>query len=134
MARRTGKSVNFDVMVKFFLQHYNIPTKRDIDKVLNRLDRLEKTLKPAKTGTPGRRGRPPKKGRTAGALGTRAATGITATDAVINVIRASGADGVSFGVIKEKTGFDDKKLRNIIFRLNKIGKITRRKRGVYTGS
>ena len=36
-----------------------------------------------------------------------------------------------FSDIQAKTGFGDKKIRNIIFRLNKIGKIKRKSRGIY---
>jgi transcriptional regulator NrdR family protein len=33
--------------------------------------------------------------------------------------------------LKDRTGFDDKKTRNIIYRLRKQGKIKRKRRGVY---
>ena len=36
--------------------------------------------------------------------------------------------------LKKKTGFDDKKLRNIVFRLHKLGKIKRVGRGKYTAA
>lgn len=39
--------------------------------------------------------------------------------------------GAGMPEIKAKTGFDDKKVRNIIFRLNKNGSIERVSRGVY---
>jgi hypothetical protein len=39
--------------------------------------------------------------------------------------------GLGFSDIQAKTGFGDKKIRNIIFRLNKIGKIKRKTRGIY---
>ena len=45
MARRKGKSISFDAMVKFFMQYYNIPTKKDIEKLIERMDRLEKVIK-----------------------------------------------------------------------------------------
>jgi len=44
MTRRKGKSVSFDAMVKFFMQYYNIPTKKDIEKLIERMDRLEKVI------------------------------------------------------------------------------------------
>ncbi len=34
MARKKGKSISFDAMVKFFMQYYNIPTRKDIDKLM----------------------------------------------------------------------------------------------------
>ena len=45
MAKRKGKPVSFDAMVKFFMHHYDIPTKRDIEGLKDRLDRLEKLIK-----------------------------------------------------------------------------------------
>ena len=61
------------------------------------------------------------------------ATKLTATDQVLKLINAS-KKGVDIITIKEKTGFDDKKLRNIIFRANKEGKIKRADRGIYVGA
>jgi hypothetical protein len=40
-------------------------------------------------------------------------------------------DGTDFKTIKAATGFEDKKLRNIIFRLDKIKRIQRVTRGIY---
>jgi DNA-binding transcriptional regulator PaaX len=39
--------------------------------------------------------------------------------------------GIDFAAIQANTGFDEKKIRNIIFRLNKTGKIKRKSRGIY---
>jgi predicted transcriptional regulator of viral defense system len=60
------------------------------------------------------------------------ATKLTATEQVLKLINAS-KKGVDIITIKEKTGFEDKKLRNIIFRANKEGKIQRANRGIYVG-
>ena len=45
MTKRKGKPVSFDAMVKFFMHNYNIPTKRDIERLNDRLDRLEKLIR-----------------------------------------------------------------------------------------
>ena len=55
MARRKGKSVSFDAMVKFFMQYYNIPTKKDVEKLIERMDRLEKVIKESELYGKGRR-------------------------------------------------------------------------------
>jgi len=34
----TKKSVSFDAMVHFFMKRYDIPTKRDIEKLMTMLD------------------------------------------------------------------------------------------------
>ena len=45
MSRRKGKTISFDAMVKFFMQNYDIPTKKDVDKLMAKLDRLENLIK-----------------------------------------------------------------------------------------
>ena len=57
---------------------------------------------------------------------------VTDTDKVLNIINSS-EKGVDSPTLKKKTGFDDKKVRNIIFRSMKQGKIKRAERGVYVG-
>jgi len=58
---------------------------------------------------------------------------MTASDTVLEVIKKF-EDGASFAEIKSRTGFEEKKLRNIIFRLNNTGKIKRKERGIYVAS
>ena len=45
MAKKRGKSVSFDAMIKFFMQYYNIPTRKDIDRLMAKMDRLELLIK-----------------------------------------------------------------------------------------
>ncbi len=123
MPRRKGKAVSFDAMVKFFMQNYNIPTKKDVDRLMAKLDRLENLILAgmasdgyAFKGHPGRR-----------------KTAVTAVDMVFDAIKRS-RHGLGFAGIQAKTGFDDKKIRNIIFRLNKTGKIKRKSRGIYVAA
>ncbi len=122
MAKRKSKAVSFDAMVKFFMQTYQVPTRRDVDKLIERLDHLEKMIKTA--GSSGRTRRPPT------GQASRAKVALSASEAVFEVIKPH-KEGVGFGEIQEKTGFGEKKLRNIIFRLNKMDKIKRVSRGVY---
>lgn len=118
MTKRKGKPVSFDAMVKFFMHNYNIPTKRDIESLNDRLDRLEKLIR---TMTPRSRRSAAKRNDTPPP---------NATDTVLELIRRSN-NGIGIAEVREQTGYDDKKLRNIIFRLNKIEKITRVSRGRY---
>jgi hypothetical protein len=122
MTRKKGKPISFDAMVKFFLQHYNLPTKKDFDRLEKRIDGLERLIR--STAASGRNRAPAARGR-AGKSGT------TAMDTVYNVIKRS-RNGASYKYIQSKTGYDEKKIRNIIFRLNKLEKITRQSRGIYT--
>jgi hypothetical protein len=120
MSTKKGKTISFDAMVKFFMQNYNIPTKKDVDKVMAKLDRLENLIEAAMASG----GYPVK-----GSVG-RSKTAVTAVDMVFNAIKRS-RQGLGFSNIQAKTGFGDKKIRNIIFRLNKTGKIKRKSRGIY---
>ena len=56
-----------------------------------------------------------------------------ASDKVLEVIQ-NQAQGADFKKIKAETKFDDKKIRNIIFRLHKLGQIEKVKRGIYKAS
>ena len=55
----------------------------------------------------------------------------TASDAVLAVINRS-KKGVNSATLAKKTGFDNKKIANIVFKLRKQGKIKSVDRGVYT--
>lgn len=129
MTKRKGKSVSFDAMVKFFMRQYHIPTKKDVNNLIARLDRLENLIK--STARPGKTRQvstKTAKGKTS--VGT---TPETASDMVLKIIK-SFKKGVDFPTILAKTGFGEKKLRNIIFRLNQMNKIKRKSRGIYIAS
>jgi hypothetical protein len=119
MPRKKGRPISFDAMVKFFMQSYNIPTKKDVDQLMARLDRLESLINNLSMGSCG--GRTP--------IGRRKAS-LMAVDVVLDTIK-NAKEGIGFAQIQTKTGFDEKKIRNIIFRLNKTGKIKRKSRGIY---
>lgn len=122
-AKKKEKKVSFDAMVKFFMHHYNIPTRKDVDKLVKKIESLEKAVKATSAkGTAARSKR-----------GSRTKSSGTALDQVFTVVKRS-RNGASFADIQAKTGFEDKKIRNVIFRLNKLGKISRKSRGVYIAS
>jgi len=117
-------------MVKFFMQYYNIPTKKDIEKLIERMDRLEKEIKESELYG---KSRPvsaltSSKGKT-----STAKSAATSSDMALEVIKRF-KKGVGFSEIQERTGFDEKKLRNIIYRLHKMKKIARKSRGIYVAS
>lgn len=118
MSKRKGKPVSFDAMVKFFMHNYNIPTKRDIEQLNARLDGLERLIR----SLPARTRRLPSTGH-----GTAPRN---ATETVLDIIHGR-REGIGIAEIKAQTGYGDKKLRNIIFRLNKMGRIARVNRGFY---
>ena len=126
MEKQKARRVSVDTMVRFFLKYYDIPTKKDVDKIIARIDRLEKlvlnvsSLQGKRMRGVGRRGSP---GQTLPV--------VTATDMVLDVTKKN-KNGVGFKEIQSQTGFNEKKIRNIIFRLDKLGKIKRINRGIYT--
>ena len=117
MTEDSEHTTNFDGLIKLLLHRFDIPTKKDINLLHTRLDRLEQLLyrKQPLSGKQSRK-TPPRK---------RSASSI-----VLDVV-ANHPKGTNFKTIKAATGFDDKKIRNIIFRLDKIKKIKRVKRGIY---
>jgi len=122
MPRKKGKSVSFDAMVKFFMHTYNIPTKQDIERINARLDRIERLLVNAETA----KGR-----RSVGGVKAAGKQALTTASAMVLEVIQRHKDGIGFGDIQIQTGFEEKKLRNIIFRLNKTGKIKPKSRGIY---
>jgi hypothetical protein len=58
---------------------------------------------------------------------------VTATDQILKIIKRT-RKGVDVPTLKAKTGFEDKKVRNIIFRASKEGKIKKVGRGIYIGA
>jgi hypothetical protein len=103
------------------MRQYNIPTKKDVDKLMAKLNRLENLIERSTiNNNPDIR------------VGRRK-TAMTAIDVVLDAIKGS-KQGIDFAAIQAKTGFGEKKIRNIIFRLNKIGKIKRKSRGIYIAS
>ena len=120
--RERGKTVSFDVMVKFFLKQYGIPTRKDIERILNRIDRLEKVVRY-------NRGY----GRATVDAGTKEEKSKPATEIVLSIIRRYRS-GIGFAELQKQTDLEEKKLRNIIYRLDKNGWIRRVRRGVYTAT
>lgn len=124
MPKKKRKSVSFDAMVKYFMQNYDIPTKSDIDRLMKRIDRLEQLILTETEHVKRSSGISPRD------ASQRNKSSVTATDLVLDIVKQYDG-GVGFAKIQEKTGFDEKKLRNIIYRLYKLGKIKRVTRGMY---
>jgi len=122
MPVKRKRAISFDVMVKFFIKHYGIPTKKDIDKLNSRLDRLEHLIKKNAKSDDNSRTSKKKIQKDNGET--------TSSDKIFDIIKNS-EHGIRFSEIIEKTGFDEKKLRNIIFRLKKTGRIKNKNRGIY---
>lgn len=117
MVETQEHGTNWESFIKMLLSRLDIPTKEDIGFLNSRLDKLEQLLYQKHPQAKKERTRPASNRKSASSL-------------VLDVI-ANHPKGTNFKTIKAATGFDDKKLRNIIFRLDKIKRIKRVRRGIY---
>jgi predicted metalloendopeptidase len=114
--------------------------KRDIKALEKKMEKLLKAYgKPVKPKTAKRAKRKVVKAKTKRAVAAKKAAPrkkaakTTATEQILKVIKRS-RKGVDVPTLKKKTGFEDKKVRNIIFRASKEGKIKKTGRGIYVGA
>ena len=94
------------------------------------LDRLLKAVE--KDEKPRPKAKPTKKTPAKKSPAKNKAAQPTATDEILKIIRGS-KKGVDAPTLVKKTGFNQKKVRNILFRTYKQGKIKRIDKGIYTG-
>jgi cell division septum initiation protein DivIVA len=73
------------------------------------------------------------KAKTKKAPTKKKAAKVTATDQVLNIINSS-KNGVGAATLMKKTGFNQKKVTNILQRTFKAGKIKRAAKGIYVGA
>jgi hypothetical protein len=118
--------------------------KRDIKALENKLEKLLKAYEPTSKAKKVAKKKTVKKAKPAKkttakkapakkAVARKKASQATATDKILRIIKRS-QKGVDVPTLKKKTGFDDKKVRNIVFRASKEGKIKKSGRGVYVGA
>jgi predicted Rossmann fold nucleotide-binding protein DprA/Smf involved in DNA uptake len=117
MSNNMDIGTNWEGFIKTLLQRLDMPTKEDINHLHDRLDLLEQLIQ--KKQPRGKKQPLKRSGKRKSASGT-----------ALKII-ANYPEGTDFKTIKEATGFDDKKLRNIIYRLEKLGRIRRVRRGIY---
>ena len=101
--------------------------KLKVDNLIAALETSETTVaKPTKAKT--KKAKPAKK--TPKAPETEPAAKVTATDQVLNII-GNSENGVGAAALVKETGFNQKKVTNILQRTLKQGKIQRADRGIY---
>ncbi|SMC56059.1 hypothetical protein SAMN02746065_104168 [Desulfocicer vacuolatum DSM 3385] len=119
--KQTSPVFVWENIFQSLMKRLDIPTRKEINHLNAKLDRVEKLLYQKQSGhgftSHGTVHEPPPRSRIASTV-------------VLEII-AAHPHGTDFKSIKEKTGFNDKKLRNIIFRLDRTDKIKRIKRGIY---
>jgi hypothetical protein len=114
--------------------------KKDIKALEKKMEKLLKTYerpqrpKAAKKVKPKTvKAKPARKVVAKKTAGRKKTLQVTATEQILKIVRRS-RKGVDVPTLKSKTGFEDKKVRNIIFRASKEGKIKKVGRGIYVGA
>ncbi len=122
MNRKRSKSPSFDAIIKFFLMRHEIVTRKDLQKIIDRLEAIENLLR-------GVGGQLPKRPSSVVPKPERS-DGRSAYQHIYDLFRETGQE-FKVTEIREMTGYNDKKVRNIVYRLLKAGKIQRTYRGRY---
>ena len=100
--------------------------KLKVDKLISAVEKSEtKVAKPSKAKAV--------KATAKKAPAKKKAVRVTDTDQVLNIINRS-KKGVDTATLMKKTGFNEKKIRNIVFRASKQGRIKRAEKGIYVGA
>lgn len=151
--KKKQKSFTIEPLIEFVTDRIKVPTKKDIDKLIKKTEKsllslkmptrsefdrltkrvqaLEKALKPRKRATKvAARAKAGKKAATKKKRVSKAKPQMTSPEKVLRVMRKYRT-GVDVATLKARTGLEDKKIRNVLFRLGKQGKIKRAGRGVY---
>lgn len=151
--KKKQKSFTIEPLIEFVTDRIKVPTKKEIDKLIKKTEKsllslkmptrsefdrltkrvqaLEKALKPRKKATKvAARAKAGKKAATKKKRVSKAKPQMTSPEKVLRVMRKYRT-GVDVATLKARTGLEDKKIRNVLFRLGKQGKIKRAGRGVY---
>ena len=97
------------------------------ERLVKAVDKLEKPQPAGKRKTRA-------KAKTTGKAPEKKKSGApTATEQVINIVNRS-KEGVDVPTLIKKTGFEDKKIRNIVFKASKAGEIKRAGKGIYVAA
>jgi hypothetical protein len=105
--------------------------KLKVDNLITAVEKGEKATPAKASKVKAVKAQPAKKAAKAPAK--KKAAKVTATDEVLKIINRS-KKGVNTITLMKKTGFDQKKVRNILNRTFKQGKIKRADKGVYVGA
>jgi hypothetical protein len=107
--------------------------EKKMEKLLQAAEKSGKAPKAVKTKAKAVKPKVAKAAKKTKAAVAKKAPQVTATDQILKIIKRS-KKGVDVPTLKKKTGFDDKKVRNIVFRASKEGRIKKSGRGVYVGA
>ena len=110
-----------------------VALQKKMEKLLKAYERPQKAKAVKKTKPKVVKAKPKRAVKVRKSNRRKKAPAITATEQVLKIVRRS-RKGVDVPLLKAKTGFDDKKVRNIVFRASKEGKIKKIGRGIYVGA
>ncbi len=122
--------------IKTELQGLNKDIKalgKTIDKLITAVEKGETTKVAKKTTAKPVKAKTTKRVSAEKAPAKERTTQLTVTDQVLKIIMGRKR-GVDVATLRKKTGFDDKKITNILHRAFKEGKIKRIGRGIYVGA
>ena len=103
---------------------------KQTEKLIKAVEKFEKDKAAKKAKA---KAKPAKKAAAKKAPAKKKAAAQTATEQVVNLIKRS-RKGIDVPTLIKKTGFEDKKIRNIVFKASKAGEIKRAGRGIYVAA
>ena len=101
-----------------------------VEKLAEKVEGIGKSLSKEKAKAKRKAPAKPEKKAAVKAVEPAAKKPLTAADTVLGVIKRS-KKGVATATLMKKTGYDRKKVANIVFKLKKQGKIKSEKKGIY---
>jgi predicted HTH transcriptional regulator len=104
-----------------------------MEKLIAAVEKNEKPTAGKKTTAISVKAKPTKKTPVKKAPAKKKTTKPTATDQVLKILKGRKR-GVNAATLMKKTGFDSKKIQNILHRTYKMGKIRRVGKGIYVGT
>ena len=107
--------------------------EKKMEKLIAAVEKSEKPMTGKKTTAKSVKAKPTKKAPAKKAPAKKKITRLTATDQVLKILRGRKR-GVDASTLVKNTGFDLKKVRNILHRNYKFGRIRRVGKGSYVGA
>jgi predicted Rossmann fold nucleotide-binding protein DprA/Smf involved in DNA uptake len=106
---------------------------KNMEKLIATVEKSEKPKTGKKTTAKSVKAKTSKRAPVKKAPSKKKTTKLTATDQVLKILKGRKR-GVNVATLVKRTGFDSKKIQNIIHRTHKQGKIKRVGKGIYVGA
>jgi len=112
---------NFESLISGFLSKLELATKSDVQSLMDRIDHLEQMIASVVSDSDS-----PLNRKVKGNISSH-----RISEQVLEILKNSTSP-MTYAQLKDSSGLDEKPLRNVIYRLNKLGRIQTVKRGQYT--